>query len=79
MPMDNDTVINGGHDMSNTIYTDRMINASGPLAARIVNADGSTSLVAEVAAEMLAAGTPRRCVDAWLMGLDQRHQRRASK
>lgn len=59
---------NGGHDMSDTIYTDRMVNA-----------DGSTSSVATIAAEMLAAGTPRRCVDAWLMGLEQRRQRRASK
>ena len=40
---------------------------------RLMNADGTTSTVAEIAAEMIADGTARRLVDAWLMGLSLRN------
>ena len=38
---------------------------------RLRNWDGSTSTVAEIVAAMLEAGTDRRLVDAWVIGLDQ--------
>ena len=41
---------------------------------RIMNADGTTSTVAEIAAQMVSDGTARRLVDAWLMGLSLRHE-----
>lgn len=38
---------------------------------RLMNADGSTSTVAEIVEEMTAAGTARRFIDAWLFGLER--------
>ncbi len=36
---------------------------------RMMNADGSTSTVAEIVAEMQADGTDQRLIDRWLQGL----------
>ncbi len=43
---------------------------------RLMNADGTTSTAAEVAAQMISDGTERRFVDAWLMGLSLRNTAR---
>ena len=40
---------------------------------RLMNADGSTSTVAEIAVQMINDGTARRFVDAWLMGFSLRN------
>lgn len=45
---------------------------------RMMNADGTTSTVAEIAAQMIDDGTARRLVDAWLMGLSLRNTIRAT-
>ncbi len=49
---------------------------AGVYGERLMNADGSTSTVAEIVEEMLAAGTERRLVDAWLFGLERERELR---
>lgn len=45
----------------------------GSYSQRLMNAAGTTSTAAEIAAQMVDDGAERRFVDVWLMGLSLRH------
>lgn len=59
--------------MSKARNTSTGSKAMDAYSQRLMNADGTTSTVAEIAAEMINDGTARRLVDAWLMGLSLRN------